>query len=100
MSSPPPLDFPTSDLDDIEMADEGTGAEQSVPIAPPANPLFLASTPSAAGTPARQQQNMPYETPLRGVTARRALGMSTPKRTPLFARMFPLWNASDGVALM
>lgn len=85
MSSPPPLDIPTSDLDDIDMADDSPGAGQSVPGAPPANPLFLPSTPSAAGTPARSQ-NMPYETPLRGVTARRALGMATPKKTPLFAR--------------
>ncbi|KAJ3562215.1 hypothetical protein NP233_g9712 [Leucocoprinus birnbaumii] len=82
MSSPPPLDFPSSELDDIEMGESG-GAEQSVPTAPPANPLFLASTPSAAGTPGRRAG--PPETPMRGIAARRALGMATPRRTPLFA---------------
>ncbi|KAF5348780.1 hypothetical protein D9756_009748 [Leucocoprinus leucothites] len=82
MSSPPPLDFPSSELDDIEMGD-GASAEQSVPAAPPVNPLFLASTPSAAGTPPRR--GAPPETPIRGATARRALGMTTPKGTPLFA---------------
>ncbi len=53
---------------------------QSMSQAPPAEPLFLAGTPSTqAGTP------------LRGVVARRAVGMySTPRRnrTPLFAREY------------
>jgi hypothetical protein len=83
MSSPPALDFPSSDLGDVDM-DDGTNAEQSMPEAPPANRLFLAGTPSTtAGTPSRQQYQIP-SSPLRGATARRALGMSTPKRTPLF----------------
>ncbi|KAF8814423.1 cell division control protein 54 [Phlegmacium glaucopus] len=84
MSSPPALDFPSSDID-VEMND-GTAVEQSMPDAPPpGNPLFLAATPSVAGTPARQRYpNAPDSTPLRGITARRALGMQTPKRTPLF----------------
>ena len=69
---------------------DGTPAEQSMPDAPP--PLFLPATPSAAGTPARQQYvNAPDSTPLRGVTARRALGMHTPKRTPLFMRKKPTY---------
>ena len=89
MSSPPALDFPSSDMEDTAMND-GTNNEttqtQSMPEAPARRPLFLAGTPSIQGTPARQ----PYDqgSPLRGATARRALGMSTPKRTPLFARMF------------
>lgn len=78
MSSPPPLDFPTSD--DVPMGD-ATG-EQTMPDAPP---LFLAGTPSIAGTPARHSRyGAPDSTPLRGITARRAVGLSTPKNTPLF----------------
>ena len=86
MSSPPALDFPSSEMDDVEMNDGA--AEQSMPdVPPPGNPLFLPATPSAAGTPARQRySNAPDSTPLRGVIARRALGMQTPKRTPLFIR--------------
>jgi len=81
MSSPPALDFPTSD---VEM-DDGT-AEQTMPHIRPANPLFLPGTPSAAGTPARlHASSAQNSTPLRGITARRAVGLSTPKRTPLFA---------------
>jgi len=83
MSSPPALDFPSSDLGDVDMED-GTNVEQSMPEAPPVNRLFLAGTPSTtAGTPSRQQHQIP-SSPLRGATARGALGMSTPKRTPLF----------------
>ncbi|KAF8902618.1 cell division control protein 54 [Gymnopilus junonius] len=82
MSSPPALDFPSSEIDDVDMAD-GTSAPQTFEDAPAANPLFLAGTPSTVpGTPARQR-DFP-SSPLRGATARRALGMSTPKRTPLF----------------
>ncbi|KAJ7937296.1 cell division control protein 54 [Mycena leptocephala] len=82
MSSPPALDFPTSD--DIEMGEDG----QTMPDAPPMNPLFLAGTPSAAGTPARPWASddgpQGMATPLQGLMAKRAVGMSTPKRTPLF----------------
>lgn len=80
MSSPPPLDFPSSELGDVPMED-GTQGEQSFPEVP----LFLGSP---AETPSRPQRaNIPENTPLRGVMARRALGFSTPKsaRTPLFA---------------
>lgn len=92
MSSPPRVDFPTSDIDDIEMdgpPQDGT-IEQSLSIAPPPQRLFLQGTPSAAGTPARQRYaSSIVATPMSGITARRALGMSTPRRasrTPLFAR--------------
>ncbi|PFH50834.1 hypothetical protein AMATHDRAFT_3571 [Amanita thiersii Skay4041] len=85
MSSPPQLDFPSSELDDIPMED-GTGGEQSMPEAPTlqTTPLFLSTptqTPVKAG-----RANAPDSTPLRGVMARRALGLTTPKRarTPLF----------------
>ncbi|KAI5994189.1 hypothetical protein EDD15DRAFT_2262138 [Pisolithus albus] len=87
MSSPPPIDFPSSDLEDVEMdgpPQDGSTEEQSMSIAP--QRLFLEGTPSAAGTPARQR----YEatSPLTGIAARRAVGLSTPRRqprTPLFA---------------
>ncbi|KAG1778774.1 MCM-domain-containing protein [Suillus placidus] len=91
MSSPPRVDFPTSDIDDIEMdgpPQDGT-IDQSLSIAPPPQRLFLPGTPSAAGTPARQRYaNSVAATPMSGIAARRALGMSTPRRaprTPLFA---------------
>lgn len=91
MSSPPRVDFPTSDIDDIEMdgpPQDGT-IDQSLSIAPPPQRLFLPGTPSAAGTPARQRYaNSVSVTPMSGIPARRALGMSTPRRaprTPLFA---------------
>lgn len=61
--------------------EDGTQGEQSFPEVP----LFLGSP---AETPSRPQRaNIPENTPLRGVMARRALGFSTPKsaRTPLFA---------------
>ncbi|KAH9474787.1 DNA replication licensing factor mcm4 [Psilocybe cubensis] len=88
MSSPPALDFPSSDMDDVDMADgtanQGT-TQQTFPNAPPpAEPLFLAGTPSVGGTPASQRYANPATSPLRGATARRAVGLSTPKRTPLF----------------
>ena len=94
MSSPPALDFPSSDIEDVEMNDVAV-AEQSMPNAPsPGNPLFLPATPSAAGTPARQRHsNAPDSTPLRGVIARRALGMQTPKRTPLFIRKKTIYHS-------
>ncbi|KAG1814176.1 MCM-domain-containing protein [Suillus variegatus] len=90
MSSPPRVDFPTSDIDDIEMDGPQDGTiDQSLSIAPPPQRLFLPGTPSAAGTPARQRYaNSVTATPMSGIAARRALGMSTPRRaprTPLFA---------------
>lgn len=69
MSSPPAIDYPS---DDVEMEDEPTIGEQSMSNAPPVVPLFLAGTP----------QRTPMRTPASGAVARRALGMTTPKRTP------------------
>ncbi|KAH7883060.1 MCM-domain-containing protein [Phlebopus sp. FC_14] len=91
MSSPPRVDFPASDIDDIEMdgPPHDESVEQSMSMAPPPQRLFLESTPSAAGTPARQRYaNAEAGTPLSGIIARRALGLTTPRgppRTPLFA---------------
>lgn len=84
MSSPPALDFPSSEMDDVEMGDGAV--EESMPNAPPIQePLFLNATPSAAGTPARRWgSNAPQNSPLRGLVARRAVGLSTPTKTPLF----------------
>ncbi|THU95493.1 MCM-domain-containing protein, partial [Dendrothele bispora CBS 962.96] len=84
MSSPPRLDFPSSD-NDVDMSN-GTQEQQTMPDAPPRDPLFLAGTPStSAGTPARLRGQAPAtSSPLRGITARRAVGLDTPKRTPLF----------------
>ena len=81
-----PLPIPSSD-DDVAMAIDDELPQtptphggQSMSQAPPPDPLFLAGTPSTlAGTP------------LRGVVARRAVGMhSTPRRSgqPLFAREY------------
>lgn len=88
MSSPPAIDFPSSDLDDVEMGD-GT-VEESMPNAPPIQePLFLTGTPSAAGTPAhRRGSNALQSSPLRGITARRAVGLSTPMKTPMKTPLF------------
>lgn len=72
------MDFPSSDDGDVNMQD-----------AP--QPLFLAGTPSVAGTPSRRgrgESGTVTGTPT-NIMARRAMGMSTPKRaprTPLFAR--------------
>lgn len=90
MSSPPRVDFPTSDIDDIEMdGPQDSTIDQSLSIAPPPQRLFLPGTPSAAGTPTRQRYaNSVAATPMSGIAARRALGMTTPRRaprTPLFA---------------
>ncbi|KAI8989195.1 MCM-domain-containing protein [Trametes punicea] len=73
--SSPPRDIPTSDLEDVEMQDGGQShVEPSMPNAPSRAPLFLDGTPSAAGTPRHNS------------VARRAIGLSTPRRqTPLFA---------------
>ncbi|KAJ7594273.1 MCM-domain-containing protein [Mycena floridula] len=81
MSSP--MAFPTSD--DVQMDEQDTG-DQTMPDAPPR--LFLPGTPDAsvAGTPARGSRipSTPARTPMSGIVPRRALGMATPSRTPLF----------------
>ncbi|KAK0469030.1 cell division control protein 54 [Desarmillaria tabescens] len=81
MSSPPEINLPS---DDVDMED-ATVPQPSSDANP--NPLFFkGSTPSAAGTPvSRRRQNAPDSTPMTGIIARRAVGMATPKRTPLFA---------------
>ncbi|KAJ8487967.1 hypothetical protein ONZ51_g3874 [Trametes cubensis] len=72
--SSPPRDIPTSDLEDVDMQDSHPHIEQSMPDAPPRAPLFLEGTPSVSGTPRHN------------AVARRAVGLSTPRRqTPLFA---------------
>jgi len=78
MSSPPPIDFPTSDMD-AEMED-GTNRGSGT------GPLFLPQTPSTtAGTPARQRGSGALGSDaFRGSVARRAVGFSTPRRDPLF----------------
>ena len=84
MSSPPRLDFPSSDFGDVQMEDN-TQEEQSVPEAPAPMPLFLNSP---AETPSRPRRaGAPENTPTHGIMARRALGFSTPRmqKTPLFA---------------
>ncbi|KAI0664108.1 hypothetical protein C8Q70DRAFT_945520 [Cubamyces menziesii] len=76
--SSPPRDIPTSDLEDVDMQDSHPHIEQSMPDAPPRAPLFLEGTPSVSGTPRHN------------AVARRAVGLSTPRRqTPLFARESP-----------
>ena len=89
MSSPPqppmspPQDFWT---DDVDMQDNAEPSSD----APAAQPLFLASTPSAAGTPARRS-NIATPGSRTSEVARRAVGLSTPRgKTPLFAgQSFP-----------
>ncbi|KAF7331825.1 DNA helicase [Mycena kentingensis (nom. inval.)] len=72
MSSPPRVNFPSSDApDDVEM-------QETFPDAPPQQDLFFPGTPDAAGSPARSYA----ATPMSGIMARRAVGLSTPKRTP------------------
>ncbi|KAM6501317.1 cell division control protein 54 [Amanita muscaria] len=84
MSSPPRLDFPSSDFGDVQMEDN-TQVEQSVPEAPAPMPLFLNSPTETPSRPRRA--GAPENTPTHGIMARRALGLSTPKmqKTPLFA---------------
>ncbi|KAL0570649.1 MCM DNA helicase complex subunit [Marasmius crinis-equi] len=81
MSSPPRLEFPSSD--DVQMQEE---EENQTNGGQAPEPLFLAGTPStSAGTPSRSRRGDPMtSSPLRSVTARRAMGLSTPKRAPLF----------------
>lgn len=84
MSSP--LKFPDSDPPDVDMEEDAT-----FPDAPAQQqPLFLASTPSAAGTPSKHRGgSVAASSPgdMSGLMARRAVGMETPRRkTPLFAR--------------
>jgi DNA replication licensing factor MCM4 len=89
MSSPPALDFPSSD--DIDM-ENGTGSASIEPSMsgaprPQALPLFFPGDSFNGRTPVRQRaSNAPDSTPLRGIMARRAVGMATPKGTPIFAR--------------
>src|SRR6266850_2480762 len=90
-----PLPIPSSD-DDVAMALDDELPQTPTPHgghsmsqAPPADPLFLGGTPSTqAGTP------------LRGVVARRAVGVnSTPRRTgrsPLFARKWYIFGSWIG----
>ena len=85
MSSP--LRFPSSDPPDAEMQDEQN--VRNTP--PPQQPLFLAGTPSAQGTPSRRRgdggSSVAGSSPGEGFMARRAVGLTTPRRkTPLFAR--------------
>ncbi|KAF9530579.1 MCM2/3/5 family-domain-containing protein [Crepidotus variabilis] len=105
--SSPPLDFPSSDLPDadadgdgdVEMGDvsstthSNTNTTQSMPEAPSRvqtddtdTPLFLAGTPSVAGTPVRRQHQQRFvdDTPTRSVASRRMQDLSTPRREPLF----------------
>ena len=73
----------------MENGAESGPTEPSIPNAPApqALPLFFPGTPSMAGTPVRRHaSNAPDSTPLRGMLARRAVGIATPKGTPLFAR--------------
>ncbi|KAL0565914.1 MCM DNA helicase complex subunit [Marasmius crinis-equi] len=81
MSSPPRLEFPSSD--DVQMQEE---EENQTNGGQAPEPLFLSGTPStSAGTPSRSRRGDPMtSSPLRSVTARRAMGLSTPKRAPLF----------------
>ncbi|KAF8922677.1 MCM2/3/5 family-domain-containing protein [Mucidula mucida] len=62
MSSPPRAELPSSD--DVEMED--------IANASPASPSK------------RRQQSASFATPMSGMVARRAMGMKTPSRTPLF----------------
>ncbi|KAI0312709.1 MCM-domain-containing protein [Amylostereum chailletii] len=90
-----PLHIPSSDID-AEMEDvtqpqtPGAGG-QSMSQAPPQQRLFLQGTPSVSGTPSR--------TPLGSAVARRAMGMSTPRRkgTPLFAPHYPSSSPAKNV---
>lgn len=90
MSSPPqtpmspPQDFWTDDVD-MQDGEDGAHADQPASDAPAAEPLFLASTPSVAGTPARRR-NIATPGSRTSEVARRAVGLSTPRgKTPLFA---------------
>ena len=93
MSSP--LRFPSSDLNDVDM-EEGETQADSLPDAPSRQrqPLFLAGTPSPARSARSQAQaagangrtngfaELNQSSPMRNIAARRALGMSTPRRVP------------------
>ena len=96
-SSPPAIDFPDSDAD-VYM-EENIG--ESVPGAPPhrGTPLFHPPpTPSVAGTPARPLGSDAYgSSPIRGLAARRAVGLSTPRKPPLFAGGCCSSNQSSGI---
>ncbi|TDL28000.1 MCM-domain-containing protein [Rickenella mellea] len=83
--SSPPMEYPSSELGDVDMQEE-------TPVEPTSDvnanqPLFLAGTPSPArsamngramnGTPGGMQSS-----PMKNIAARRALGMATPRRAP------------------
>ena len=75
MSSPPRVDFPTSDLDDVDIngpPQEGSAEQQTMTIVP--QKLFLEGTPSVTGTPARQRYaaSTAASSPLTGVVPSRA----------------------------
>ncbi|KIY70249.1 cell division control protein 54 [Cylindrobasidium torrendii FP15055 ss-10] len=80
MSSPP---RPDASDDDVQMDEEvHTPRNSDAP-----DPLFLAGTPVAtpgSRRPPNSNASASYATPMQGLMARRALGMQTPKRTPLF----------------
>ena len=82
MSSPPAIDYPSDDAD-VDMGD-GTNGEQSMPNAPPVQPLFFPGTPTTPASRRGQSMNAMPSSPIGSAVARRALGMTTPKRTPLF----------------
>lgn len=65
--SSPPMELPSSELNDAEMQEAPPSDAQQAPPASDDNPLFL-------GTPTG--------TPMRNVAARRALGLTTPRRAP------------------
>lgn len=61
------MEFPSSDIGDEEMQEAPPSDALQPPPASDDNPLFL---------------DTPTQTPLRNVAARRALGLSTPRRAP------------------
>ncbi|KAL5478394.1 CDC54 [Sanghuangporus weigelae] len=65
--SSPPMEFPSSDLGDTEMQDAPASDAPQPLAASDDNPLFLRT---------------PTGTPMRNVAARRAVGLSTPRRAP------------------
>ena len=66
------MEFPSSELDDVNMQDAPPSDAQQPESD---NPLFLAT---------------PTRTPMRNVAARRALGLSTPRRAPAAGASSPI----------